>query len=422
VVRGEDRSDQAIPIPKFVGVVDGVVAPDMPQCNRESPVVRNVGAAVAEEEELIREAVNLWYGAGFGEVPWASALRATAELLGGGAAAVLGLDRRNMRVGRIRVHGLDQTVDEYVARMNRINPRVRASLKRPGPHIITDYRVLPETALDRSEFYDWIERHHGVRYFVGARVDDDGPHSLLASVEFTRRHGHPEDTTTKTFKRILPHIANAWRVSGLIGMLDDAKGLIEMLAGQRLCGMVGLRGDGSVLFMNAVAEDVIRSGDGLAVTDGFLQAARAANDRTLQEIIGRVLRFEPDAPPDGGGAVAVARPSGRTPFVLRVMPSAAGEAFQVGELPAALVLIADPDQRAAPSDATLRSLGFSPSEARVAQRLVQGRTLAEAARDLSMAHNTARAHLRNIFAKTRARSQVELVRMLCEFARLDGAG
>ena len=104
------------------------------------------------------------------------------------------------------------------------------------------------------------------------------------------------------------------------------------------------------------------------------------------------------------------------------MPSTSGKGVEGGELPAALVLIAEPDQRGAPSDATLRSLGFSPSEARIAQRLVQGRTLAEAARDHGMAHNTARTHLRNIFVKTRARSQVELVRILCEFARLDGAG
>ena len=374
------------------------------------------------EEDFLREAVNFWYRAGFGEVPWASALRATAQVLGGGAAAVLGLDRRNMQVGRIHVYQLDTTVNEYVARMNQINPRVRASLKRPGPHIINDYRVLPENALDRSEFYDWIERHHGVRYFVGARIADDGPHSLLASVEFTRKHGHPEDSVTKIFQRILPHIANAWRVSGLIEKLDDAKGLIEMLAGQRLCGLVGLRADGSVLFMNAAAGDVMRAGDGLAVTDSFLRAARAANDRTLQEVIARVLRAEPDAPPDAGGAIAVARPSGRTPFVLRVMPSAAGEGSRAGELPAALVLIANPDGRAAPSEATLRSLGFSPSEARIAQRLAQGHTLADAARDLGIAHNTARAHLRSIFAKTQARSQVELVRMLCELARLNGAG
>ncbi len=306
--------------------------------------------------------------------------------------------------------------------MNRINPRVRASLKRPGPHIISDYRVLPETALNRSEFYDWIERHHGVRYFVGARIADDGPRSLLASVEFTRRHGHPDDAILTTFQRVLPHIANAWKISGLIDTVDAAKGLIETLAGQRLCGLVGLRADGSVLFMNAVAEDVIRAGDGLMVVGSFLRAARAANDRTLQQLIDGVLRPQSGDRPNAGGAVAVARPSGRMPFGVRVMPSAAGERLRQGELPLALVLIADPDRRATPSDTILRSLGFSPNEVRIAQRLIQGRTLAEAARDLGMAHNTARAHLRSIFAKTQTRSQVELVRMLVEFARLDGTG
>ena len=373
------------------------------------------------EDDAVRQVVNLWYGAGFGEVLWASALRATADLVGGGAAAVIDHNRTTSLIERINVYGVDDTVDEYVARMSQINPRTHYSMKLPGPHVLTDYRVLPEAALGRNEFYDWLQRHHGLRYFVGSRVYDDGPRSLLASVEFTRRHGHADEDIIESFARITPHIANAWRISALIEERDGAQTLIEMLVGQRLCGMIGLRTDGSVLFMNTAAEEAIRGGDGLAVVDGRLRAARAANDRTLQQIIAGVLRTEDDAPPDAGGAVAVARPSGRTPFVVRVVPSPAGERFRVGELPVALVLIADTDRRAAPSDATLRSLGFSPSEARIAQRLVQGRTLAEAARDLGMAHNTARAHLRSVFAKTRARSQVELVRMLVEFARLDGA-
>jgi DNA-binding CsgD family transcriptional regulator len=108
------------------------------------------------------------------------------------------------------------------------------------------------------------------------------------------------------------------------------------------------------------------------------------------------------------------------PFALRVLPCVRSSGHRDGELPAALVLIADPDHRSIPSDETLRTLGFSPTETRIAQQLVRGRTLAETARDLGMPHNTARAHLRNIFAKTQSRSQVELVRILCEFARLDG--
>ncbi len=278
------------------------------------------------------------------------------------------------------------------------------------------------SALGRNEFYDWIERHHGVRYFVGARIYDDGPRSLLASVEFTRRHGHPEDDTVDAFRRVIPHVANAWRISEVVQELANTRSIAELLVGQRLCGVVGLRANGTIQFMNAAAESAFASGDGLSVVDGYLLATHAADDRTLQYMIARVLRSRPDEPPDGGGAVAMPRPSGRTPFALRVMPCATSAAYRAGELPCALVLIADPDHRVVPSDGTLRALGFSPTEARIAQQIVRGRTLAEAARDLSLAHNTARAHLRNIFAKMQVRSQVELVRILCEFARLDGAG
>ena len=305
--------------------------------------------------------------------------------------------------------------------MNRINPRMIHSLKRSGPHVVSDYRVLPEAALDRSEFYDWLERHHGVRYFVGARVFDDGPRSLFASVEFSRQHGHPDDATVTTFTRIIPHIANAWRISDLTQKVHGAHCLAELMINQRLCGVVGLKGDGTVLFMNAAAESSIGSGDGLSMSAGRLRAMGAANDRTLQGVIAGVLRPGLDQPLNSGAAVAVTRPSGRSPLALRVLPCMRGSEYQAGALPAVLVLIADPDQRAVPSDATLQALGLSPTEARIARQLVRGRTLAKSARDLGMMHNTARAHLRSIFAKTQARSQVELVRILCEFARLDGA-
>jgi hypothetical protein len=254
------------------------------------------------KEDRIRDVVNLWYGAGFGEVPWARALQATADAIGGGAAAVIGHNRTTSRVERIHVYGVDDTVNEYVARMSQINPRTRYSMELPGPHVLTDYRVLPEAALGRNEFYDWLGRHHGLRYFVGSRIYDEGPRSLLASVEFTRRHGHADEDIVNTFAQITPHIANAWRVSTLIEQFEGAKTLIETLASQRLCGVVGLRGDGGVLFTNTAAEEAIRSADGLAVIDGQLRAARAANDRTLQEIIARVLRSGPDAPPHAGGA------------------------------------------------------------------------------------------------------------------------
>jgi DNA-binding CsgD family transcriptional regulator len=385
-----------------------------------------MGVAMAAGKLTVESVAQSWYAAGFGQCPWPEVLSATADLFGGGGAAVLEIDRTNGQVGRIHVHMdysralLEDSRNDYVTRMNGINPRMQYSLRRPGPHLVTDYRVLPEPALGRTEFYDWIERYHGVRYFIGARIYDDGPRSLCASVEFTRRHGHVDEQTEQTFRRLLPHMANAWRISGLVHALDHASNVVDLLVAQQVGGVVGIRADGFILFMNAAAEDAIASDDGLTVHGGHLHAARAASDRSLQNLVARILQSRPGELPDGGGAIAVPRPSGRAPFALRAVPCVRGSEYHYGQLPAALVLIADAEHRAAPSDATLFALGFSPTETRIAQRLARGRTLADVARDLGMAHNTARAHLRSIFAKTQARSQVELVRILGEFARLDG--
>lgn len=374
---------------------------------------------MAAKGKSVWEVIDLWYTAGFAGCPWSVPLRATADLLGGNGSAFFDLDRRNGRIGRFETDRLERGAGEYVARMNRINPRMQYSMRRPGPHIVTDYGILPEPALSRHEFYDWMERTNDTRYFVGGRLVDRGSQSLFASVEFGRRHGHPDEAAVETFRLLVPHMANAWRISTLVQTRDDAAAVTNLVIRHWLCGIVALRRDGTILFMNEAAERVIACADGLTVVDRRLQAARAVSDRALQGMIGRVIQSAPDQPPDSGGAITVLRPSGQVPFALRVVPCNPHGSFAATELPAALVLVANPDQRPVPAEATLRALSFTPAEIRLAQQIVQGRTLPAAARDLGMSHNTARAHLRSIFAKTQARSQVELVRMLGEFARLD---
>ena len=65
-----------------------------------------------------------------------------------------------------------------------------------------DYDVLSEAEIGQNEFYDWMERTNGVRYFVGARVADLGPRTLFASIEFDRRRGPADDDRVALFRRL----------------------------------------------------------------------------------------------------------------------------------------------------------------------------------------------------------------------------
>ncbi len=81
--------------------------------------------------------------------------------------------------------------------------------------------------------------------------------------------------------------------------------------------------------------------------------------------------------------------------------------------PHAIVMVRDPlDAPVAPADEIAKVFGLTPAEARLAEALSGGATIAEAADGLGIRVNTARNQLSAIFRKTDTNRQGELVRLL----------
>jgi DNA-binding CsgD family transcriptional regulator len=81
--------------------------------------------------------------------------------------------------------------------------------------------------------------------------------------------------------------------------------------------------------------------------------------------------------------------------------------------PACVIFIRDPERKSEASRDTVRQLfDFTPVETELALQLANGLTLDEAAEELAVSKNTARAHLRAIFSKTGVTRQATLVRTL----------
>lgn len=73
-------------------------------------------------------------------------------------------------------------------------------------------------------------------------------------------------------------------------------------------------------------------------------------------------------------------------------------------------------------EALSTSFGLTPTEARVAAALTQGKTLAQIAIDFDISRTTVAFHVRNIFQKTGANRQAELVALLLRSAARAGWG
>lgn len=113
--------------------------------------------------------------------------------------------------------------------------------------------------------------------------------------------------------------------------------------------------------------------------------------------------------PDGSdGPILIAR-EGRRPLAMRIQRLG-------GNLPdffspsIGVCLLEDPELRSAAKPQLLRqAFGLTHAEAEIAALLSQGLRLKQIAEQKSITYETARAHLRSIFAKTGANRQADLI-------------
>ena len=122
---------------------------------------------------------------------------------------------------------------------------------------------------------------------------------------------------------------------------------------------------------------------------------------------------QPFVDEDFAQTIAVPRPSGRMPLVFRIHPLPQKEVESDDRHPVLALLVYDPEHKFQLKPQLMRRLfGLTPAEAALAQRLVEGLSLDDAAARLGIRKNTARAQLSVIFNKTGVTRQSSLVSLL----------
>jgi DNA-binding CsgD family transcriptional regulator len=344
---------------------------------------------------------------------WPRAMSAVRNIVGGAGSALFAFDHDSATIPFCVFENLGPDRDhEYVRRLHCINPRAAKTMAEPPGVPCWDYRVISEREMDRHEFYDGIHRLSGVRYFVGMRPLLVDGRSLLTSVERTRKQGHFDESEIALFSRIAPHIGHAFRLAGANAQSQADAALLHLVDQVRPEAVLLLDAAGGLMEANSEARRVLALGDGLKLIDGCLQPWKAADRRALNRLISGALATTTGQAPGGGGVMALPRPSGALPFLLRVMPWPRGNADPFRR-PAAVVLLRDPERTAAVGAAELADLlGLTAREAALARRLARGDSLQDCAAALGISRNTARVHLRNIFEKTGISSQRQLLRLM----------
>ena len=272
------------------------------------------------------------------------------------------------------------------------------------------------TWLDSDFYRTWVQPFD-IRYMLGAQIrGEDGSLCRLricrppTAAPFT-------DREKAICQALIPHFKQAMEIFSRMNCLEAEQHFYAEAVNRLLLGTILLDRDGRVIRMNGVAEKILAERDGLSFSSAGLDVATRDGQHAFQAAIAHGLAAvtgkQPFVDEDFAQAIAAPRPSGRMPLVIRIHPLPQNEVESDDRHPVLALLVYDPEHKFQLEPQLMRRLfGLTPAEAALAQRLVEGLSLDDAAARLGIRKNTARAQLSVIFSKTGVTRQSSLVSLL----------
>jgi len=316
--------------------------------------------------------------------------------------------------------GTDEVLAQYAHSYFPSDPFVNL----PEKQVITLHEFVPVEQLERSRFFIEYLVPWDAIYNLGVDVRDGD--RLYARLRLTR--GRQAGNFTLSEKRfveyLVPHFDIAMRTHAALDVTKMERAIYADAMDHLTLATVILDASGHVIHTNALARDILHRQDGIALTNETLTLTHPADAQRLRDAIGRAITVGRAAKPGIVEVLRARRPSGAGHYGMMVRPAAGSvEAEEPSVSPAVAVFISVEEgaQTPAPVETIRKLFELTHKEAQLALCLANGRSLQEAAGDLGITLNTARAHLRSTFSKTGIDRQARLVRaILRSVAQLGG--
>jgi GAF domain-containing protein len=300
---------------------------------------------------------------------------------------------------------VDRTFFSDYASYAEFDPAPRAFAALATGTVSTTDRLFSADFLRGNIFLNEFLRPRGVDASLGGPLLSAAGKFAMLSVFQVANHNRFEDSDIARLERLMPHLTRALQIRRLFLQSELRGQTLEAMINRNRAGLIGVSGDGPVLFVNDAARAIAAERDGIGLDrHGRILVADKAVAR-------RLLALESDITRGGAGEVVrVARPSGRASYVVLVSPLPPSE-----NLPRArggiLFAIHDPSRRVASTVQRIAHLMHVPfGAAKVVAAILEGIELKDYADREGISMNTVKFHLKTAFDRTGSRTQADLVR------------
>jgi len=352
--------------------------------------------------------LGLIYEGAIEERPWAGFLVGLREALGAVASTLVLRPANTDRAGLILTEGgSSEGIALYRDGLFMADPFVDL----PPGKVVALHEIMPLAELEQTELFRLCMEPGGLYDSLGADLDVDG--TLEARLRVARSRGARAfgKREKQLCALLLPHLERAIRIHTRLHRIESERALYAGAIAQLAVGAVILDGNGAVMATNQLAGEILARRDGIWIGEGVLRVQSVREAAELKRIVGELLAHRRAGQPGVVQALRISRPSGRADLGLIVRP--VPESEDTGQTPSVAIFISDPEERSeAPVQVLVKLFGFTPTEAQLSIHLANGLNIDEAAAELGMTRNTARAHLRSVFTKTGISRQPALVRLI----------
>jgi DNA-binding CsgD family transcriptional regulator/PAS domain-containing protein len=348
---------------------------------------------------------------------WPSTLRRLCEVFGGHSAGIVLLDFKGVGDRLVRDWGPTTTwADKMGGVLDSVKRIHRQFLGMSGARvdepILLPRDLAPQVEVFNTPFYkEWAapQRIHQVMEAVALSET-----TRLGLFCITRQDhmGYFTDAQIDLLRELAPHIRRAITISDLLDLKTVERQAFAAVIDSIPTGICIVGSGGQILHSNRAAKAMLERRTPIRSEDGRLRGVDSTATAELLSSIGTAQQDEAQIGANGIG-VPLRVPDG-PPSIAHVLPLSHGD-IRTRLMPQALAAVfinADGPASFANLDAIARSFEFTPAETRLANELLLGRTVAEAASALGVGESTAKTHLQNVFLKAGVSRQVDLLILL----------
>lgn len=300
------------------------------------------------------------------------------------------------------------------------NPYLQGLSSFATHQVYHDDQILPRQVAQASPFMsEWLGRAGDLSAATGVVVLRSGARQLLVELRYpAAREKELRDRAAGILGEASTHFGRAFEISN-IGRFPVGAGYASAIVEDLPFTVFFVDEEMRVHYSNGHAEDLRRrSASPFASASGVLRASDPVADEMLRKLVRRTVSSNRAT----RTVVQISPPNAEHRYFALARPAVRSGQYQLHDA------ILDPDPLAMlvvhggiemdslPTDLLWRAFSLTESEARLAEALLNGDTLADFARERAVSKQTLRNQLVGVMRKTGTKRQPELVSLLTRLA------